>query len=171
MSHALFCRDFSLTIPAGKTVALVGSSGSGKSTVVGLIERFYDPASGCVLLDGRDLRSLQLKWLRIQVGLVSQEPTLFATTIFENIAMGRPGAGAEEVEAAARAANAHDFISLLPEGYNTQCGERGLQLSGGQKQRIAIARAILKNPRVGRLLGRDAWAGGRGPTDAHAGTW
>ncbi|GIL71759.1 hypothetical protein Vretimale_808 [Volvox reticuliferus] len=144
----LIFRDFSLHVPAGKTVALVGSSGSGKSTVVQLIERFYDPLVGTVTLDGLDLRSLPLRWLRNQVGLVSQEPTLFATTIFENIAIGLPGASAEQVEAAARAANAHGFINNLPLGYETQVGERGVQLSGGQKQRIAIARAILKSPKV-----------------------
>eukprot|EP00198_Chlamydomonas_reinhardtii_P007814 XP_001697151.1 MDR-like ABC transporter [Chlamydomonas reinhardtii] len=143
----LFDR-FNLHVPAGKTVALVGSSGSGKSTVVQLIERFYDPLAGTVTLDGMDLRSLPLRWLRNQVGLVSQEPTLFATTIYENIAIGTKNASAEEVEAAARAANAHTFISNLPQGYETQVGERGVQLSGGQKQRIAIARAILKSPKV-----------------------
>ncbi|KAJ9525056.1 hypothetical protein QJQ45_017385, partial [Haematococcus lacustris] len=141
-------RNFCLTVPAGKTVALVGSSGSGKSTVVQLVERFYDPLGGAVLLDGVDLRSLQVKWLRTQVGLVSQEPTLFATTIFGNIAMGKEGATEAEVQAAAEAANAHTFISHQPKGYQTQVGERGLQMSGGQKQRIAIARAILKNPRI-----------------------
>ncbi|KIY96634.1 ATP-binding cassette, subfamily B(MDR/TAP), member 1 [Monoraphidium neglectum] len=150
-------RDFSLLVPAGKTVALVGSSGSGKSTVVGLIERYYDPAAGRVTLDGVDLRSLNLGWLRQQVGLVSQEPTLFMTSVFENIAIGKQGelgenvvfgATREEVEAAARAANASGFIGNLPLGFDTQVGERGVQLSGGQKQRIAIARAILKNPRV-----------------------
>ncbi|KXZ51733.1 hypothetical protein GPECTOR_11g18 [Gonium pectorale] len=144
----LIFSNFSLRVPAGKTVALVGSSGSGKSTVVQLIERFYDPLAGSVTLDGRDLRSLPLKWLRKQVGLVSQEPTLFATSIYENIAIGLSGCSAEEVEAAARAANAHTFISNLPQGYETQVGERGVQLSGGQKQRIAIARAILKSPKV-----------------------
>ncbi|KAF5834437.1 P-loop containing nucleoside triphosphate hydrolase protein [Dunaliella salina] len=141
-------RDFSLHVQAGTTLALVGSSGSGKSTVVGLVVRFYDPQAGRVMLDGYDLRDLNLKWLRTHVGLVSQEPTLFATTISENIGMGRPGASAQEIQDAAASANAHKFISHLPEGYMTQVGERGLQLSGGQKQRIAIARAILKNPRV-----------------------
>ncbi|GFR42553.1 hypothetical protein Agub_g3460 [Astrephomene gubernaculifera] len=144
----LLFSNFNLHVPAGKTVALVGSSGSGKSTVVQLIERFYDPLAGCVMLDGVDLRQLPLKWLRKQVGLVSQEPTLFATSIYENIAIGMPGCSADEVEAAARAANAHGFISHLPLGYKTQVGERGVQLSGGQKQRIAIARAILKSPKV-----------------------
>lgn len=141
-------KNFNLVIPAGKTVALVGSSGSGKSTAVQLIERFYDPSSGTVLLDGVDLRALNLNWLRQQIGLVSQEPTLFATTIFENIAMGKEGATEEEVRAAATAANALRFINNLPLQFNTQVGERGLSLSGGQKQRIAIARAILKNPRI-----------------------
>ncbi|XP_008804465.2 ABC transporter B family member 19-like [Phoenix dactylifera] len=141
-------RDFSLSFPAGKTTAVVGGSGSGKSTVVVLIERFYDPNQGQILLDNVDIKTLQLKWLREQIGLVSQEPALFATTILENILYGKPDATIAEVEAAASAANAHNFISLLPNGYNTQAGERGVQLSGGQKQRIAIARAMLKNPKI-----------------------
>ncbi|CAL9050617.1 unnamed protein product [Musa banksii] len=141
-------RDFSLFFPAGKTVAVVGGSGSGKSTVVALIERFYDPNQGLVLLDNVDIKTLQLKWLREQIGLVNQEPALFATTILENILYGKPDATIGEVEAAASAANAHSFISQLPSAYNTQVGERGVQLSGGQKQRIAIARAMLKNPKI-----------------------
>ncbi|CBI22189.3 unnamed protein product, partial [Vitis vinifera] len=141
-------RDFSIFFPAGKTVAVVGGSGSGKSTVVSLIERFYDPNQGQVLLDNVDIKTLQLRWLRDQIGLVNQEPALFATTILENILYGKPDATAAEVEAAASAANAHSFITLLPNGYNTQVGERGTQLSGGQKQRIAIARAMLKNPKI-----------------------
>uniref|UniRef100_A0A9I9DPG3 ABC transporter B family member 19 n=1 Tax=Cucumis melo TaxID=3656 RepID=A0A9I9DPG3_CUCME len=147
-------RDFSIFFPAGKTVAVVGGSGSGKSTVVSLIERFYDPNQGQVLLDNVDIKTLQLKWLRDQIGLVNQEPALFATTIYENILYGKPDATTAEVEAAAAAANAHSFITLLPNGYDTQfliktqVGERGLQLSGGQKQRIAIARAMLKNPKI-----------------------
>ncbi|CAL9014453.1 unnamed protein product [Prunus brigantina] len=142
-------RNFSIFFPAGKTVAVVGGSGSGKSTVVSLIERFYDPnQAGQVLIDSVDIRTLQLKWLRDQIGLVNQEPALFATTILENILYGKPDATMADVEAAASAANAHSFITLLPSGYNTQVGERGVQLSGGQKQRIAIARAMLKNPKI-----------------------
>ncbi|CAI7878245.1 unnamed protein product [Closterium sp. NIES-53] len=141
-------EDFSLSIPAGATVALVGPSGSGKSTVVALIQRFYDPTAGSVSLDGADLRQLSLTWLRSQLGLVSQEPSLFATSILENIRYGKEDATLEEVEEAARIANAHSFVTALPQGYNTQVGERGVQLSGGQKQRIAIARAVVRNPRV-----------------------
>ncbi|KAL8545923.1 hypothetical protein ACS0TY_005877 [Phlomoides rotata] len=141
-------RDFSIFFPAGKTVAVVGGSGSGKSTVVSLIERFYDPNQGEVLLDKVDIKTLQLKWLRNQVGLVNQEPALFATTILENILYGKTDATMAQVEAAAASANAHSFITLLPNGYNTQVGERGVQLSGGQKQRIAIARAMLKDPKI-----------------------
>ncbi|CAN6273021.1 unnamed protein product [Urochloa humidicola] len=140
--------NFSLRVPAGRTVALVGSSGSGKSTVIALLERFYDPSAGEVMLDGVDIRRLRLKWLRAQMGLVSQEPVLFATTIRENILFGKEDATAEEVIAAAKAANAHDFIAQLPQGYDTQVGERGVQMSGGQKQRIAIARAIIKSPKI-----------------------
>ncbi|XP_039158012.1 ABC transporter B family member 15 [Eucalyptus grandis] len=141
-------RDFSLTIPSGKTLALVGGSGSGKSTVISLLQRFYDPLSGRILLDGIAINKLQIKWLRSQMGLVSQEPTLFATSIKENILFGKKNAKMKKVIEAAKASNAHNFISQLPQGYDTQVGERGIQLSGGQKQRIAIARAIIKAPRI-----------------------
>jgi len=140
-------RDFQLTIEAGQTVALAGPSGCGKSTLVSLLERFYDVDSGCVLLDGADVRSLRLSWLRSQIGLVSQEPVLFAGSIGWNIGLGREGATQEEVEAAAAMANA-GFVSDFPAGYETQVGEKGQQLSGGQKQRIAIARCLLRKPRL-----------------------
>eukprot|EP00980_Cylindrotheca_fusiformis_P012788 scaffold3136_cov102-Cylindrotheca_fusiformis.AAC.5 len=130
-------QDFNLTIPAGKTVAFVGPSGSGKSTSVQLIERFYDPTSGTISLDGNDLRDLNVEWLRSHIGLVSQEPKLFATTIRKNIAIAKPDATEEEIIDAARRANAHDFIMSLQNGYDTQVGDSGAQLSGGQKQRVA----------------------------------
>ena len=126
----------------------MSSSGCGKSTAVQLIERFYDPANGSVLLDGVDIKTLRLSWLRQQIGLVSQEPVLFSGSIMENIAYGKEGASKEEIEAAAKMANAHDFVSSFPDGYNTQVGEKGIQLSGGQKQRIAIARAIVRDPKI-----------------------
>ncbi|GAB2287613.1 ATP-binding cassette sub- B member 9 [Dionaea muscipula] len=139
---------FSLHIPSGKTVALVGQSGSGKSTVISLVERFYDPDAGEVLIDGVNLKKLQITWLRQQIGLVSQEPILFATTIRENIAYGKEGATDDEIRNAMKLANASKFIDKLPKGLDTMAGEHGTQLSGGQKQRIAIARAILKNPKI-----------------------
>ena len=134
-------RGLSLTVGAGQTVGLVGASGSGKSTVVALLERFYDPSAGRVLLDGRDVRELNVRWLREQIGLVLQEPVLFDTSVAQNIAYGRAGATQYEVERAGRLANAHDFIMELPEKYATRAGQGGAELSGGQKQRIAIARA------------------------------
>lgn len=149
--------DVNLVIPAGKTTALVGASGSGKSTIVGLVERFYDPVGGQVLLDGHDLSTLNLHWLRRQIALVQQEPILFSQTIRENIRNGLIGSKyAEEPEEqqtariieAAKKANAHDFITSLPEGYETHVGERGFLLSGGQKQRVAIARAIVSDPKI-----------------------
>lgn len=142
-------RDLSLTIRSGKTVALVGESGSGKSTVIALLQRFYDPDSGHITLDGVDIQSLQLRWLRQQMGLVSQEPVLFNDTIRANIAYGKEGHTTEaEVIAASELANAHKFISGLQQGYDTMVGERGIQLSGGQKQRVAIARAMVKSPKI-----------------------
>ncbi|TXG63202.1 hypothetical protein EZV62_010196 [Acer yangbiense] len=139
---------FSLCIPSGTTAALVGQSGSGKSTVISLIERFYDPHAGEVLIDGINLKEFQLKWIREKIGLVSQEPVLFASSIKENIAYGKDGATTEEIRAAAELANASKFVDKLPQGLDTMVGEHGTQLSGGQKQRIAIARAILKDPRI-----------------------
>ncbi|KAK4346348.1 hypothetical protein RND71_032687 [Anisodus tanguticus] len=146
--ESIILKDFSLKVPTGKTVALVGGSGSGKSTVVALLQRFYDPLAGEILVDGVAIDKLQLKWLRSQMGLVSQEPALFATTIKENILFGKEDASMEQVIEAAKASNAHNFICQLPQGYDTQVGERGLQMSGGQKQRIAIARATIKSPRI-----------------------
>ncbi|MBI3445383.1 MAG: ATP-binding cassette domain-containing protein [Magnetospirillum sp.] len=134
-----------LAVPGGKTVALVGPSGAGKSTVLNLLPRFYDVTDGHVLVDGQDVRGVNMASLRAKIALVSQEITLFDDTIRANIAYGRFGATDEEIEAAARAAAAHDFIVSLPEGYDTVVGERGLNLSGGQRQRLAIARAMLKN--------------------------
>jgi len=140
-------KDFSFKIEVGKSTALVGQSGSGKSTLICLIERFYDPIRGTVKIDGRDLRSYHLRALRKHIALVSQEPTLFAGTIRENIVYGISREMSEtEIVEATRAANAHDFIVTLKDGYNTWCGDKGVQLSGGQKQRVAIARAILRNP-------------------------
>jgi ATP-binding cassette subfamily B (MDR/TAP) protein 1 len=187
-SEADVFTGLSLMVQPGTTVALIGTSGSGKSTVIQLMERFYDPAmrgggdagasgasievvvpgngggddnkkveegstvpaGGRILLDGRDMRDLDVKWLRSQVGLVGQEPKLFQGSIFENIAMGKPGTRAtkQEVEDAARAANAFDFIMRFEKGFQSDVGPGGSKLSGGQKQRIAIARAIIKNPKI-----------------------
>ncbi|CAN6445520.1 unnamed protein product [Victoria cruziana] len=144
----LIFSGLSLHVPSGETVALVGGSGSGKSTVISLVQRFYDPQVGQVFIDGVDLKKLKLSWIREKIGLVSQEPVLFTTTIGENIAYGKAGATIEEIRTAAELANAAKFIDKMPEGFDTMVGEHGTQLSGGQKQRIAIARAILKNPRI-----------------------
>ncbi|KAK3165165.1 hypothetical protein QOZ80_1AG0029750 [Eleusine coracana subsp. coracana] len=142
-------NDFTLHIPSRKTVALVGESGSGKSTIIALLERFYDPDSGTISLDGHELKSLKMSWLRDQMGLVGQEPVLFNDTIRANIMYGKHGeVTEEEIMAVAKAANAHEFISSLPQGYDTMVGEKGIQLSGGQKQRVAIARAIIKDPKI-----------------------
>jgi ATP-binding cassette, subfamily B, multidrug efflux pump len=132
----------------GQVIAILGAAGSGKSTIINLIPRFYDPASGRITLDGHDLRAITLKSLRDQVGIVLQETTLFVASVRENIAFGRPDASEEEIVEAARAAQAHDFIMALREGYASPVGERGITLSGGQRQRIAIARALLKDPRI-----------------------
>ena len=139
-------QHFSLDIRAGETVALVGPSGAGKSTVLQLLLRFYDVQAGLVKLDGVPLQALPLAVLRQRIGIVPQDSTVFSTTALENIRYGRPEASDEEVFAAAKAAYAHDFLSALPEGYNSYLGERGVRLSGGQRQRISIARAMLKNP-------------------------
>ena len=138
-------RNVSFTVRAGQMVAIVGRSGAGKTTLVNLLPRFFDVTSGEILIDGRDLRDVTLASLRAQIGIVTQETVLFDDTIAHNIAFGMPGATAPEIEAAARAANAHDFIVAQPEGYQTMIGERGQRLSGGQRQRLAIARALLKN--------------------------
>uniref|UniRef100_A0A8B9HHM1 Mitochondrial potassium channel ATP-binding subunit n=1 Tax=Astyanax mexicanus TaxID=7994 RepID=A0A8B9HHM1_ASTMX len=142
-------KNFSLTLPPRKTVAIVGESGGGKSTVAALLERFYDPGNGVIMLDGLDIRTLDPSWLRGDViGFISQEPVLFGTSVMENIRFGKPSATDAEVVAAAKQANAHNFIIGFTEGYSTVVGERGVTLSGGQKQRIAIARALIKNPSI-----------------------
>jgi len=138
----------SLTIPAGETLALVGPSGSGKTTLVGLLPRLWDVTSGTIRVDGADIRSVTTASLRGAIGLVAQEATLFGGTIRENILYGRLDASEADMIAAAKIANAHDFISVLPEGYDTVVGDRGMRLSGGQRQRVAIARVVLKDPPI-----------------------
>ncbi|CAF1327206.1 unnamed protein product [Adineta ricciae] len=148
---SIILKKFNFTIKSGQKVALVGSSGSGKSTMIQLIERFYDPDFGQIFIDSKDIRSLDLQWYRSQISIVSQEPALFDTSIRENIAYGdnsRQDIPLEEIIEAAKNANIHDFIQQLPDGYETSCGAKGLRLSGGQKQRIAIARALLRNPKI-----------------------
>ncbi|MBE0683234.1 MAG: ABC transporter ATP-binding protein [Anaerolineales bacterium] len=133
---------------AGETIALLGATGSGKTSIINLLPRFYDPTDGKITIDGHDLRDVTLESLRSQIGIVLQETTLFSGSIRDNIAFGKPDATEQEIEAAAQAAQAHEFIMSFPEGYNTHVGERGTTLSGGQKQRVAIARALLLNPRI-----------------------
>jgi ABC-type transport system involved in Fe-S cluster assembly fused permease/ATPase subunit len=141
-------HDVSFRVPAGQTVAIVGPSGAGKSTVSRILFRFYDVAAGSVTIDGQDIRNVTQKSLRAAIGIVPQDTVLFNDTIYYNIAYGRPAASREEIEHAAQLARIHDFISGLPDGYDTMVGERGLKLSGGEKQRVAIARTILKNPPI-----------------------
>lgn len=146
-SSPVLC-DINFQVRPGETVALVGPSGAGKTTLLSLLPRFYDPVSGRILIDGQDIRLVQLRSLREQIAIVSQDVELFSTSVIENIRYGKLDASDAEVEAAARAANAHGFITELAQGYNTQVGERGVKLSGGQRQRIAIARAFLKNAKI-----------------------
>ena len=157
-------RDVDLELEPGRTVALIGHTGSGKTTLATLVPRFYDPASGRVTVDGLDVREAKLVSLRRQIGIVAQDPFLFSDTVRENIAFGRPDASQEDVEEAARLAQAHDFVERLPEGYDTVIGERGITLSGGQRQRIAIARALLLDPRI--LILDDATASVDATTEA-----
>jgi ATP-binding cassette subfamily B protein len=146
--HSSVLKDITFEALPNQVIALLGLTGSGKSTIVNLIPRFYDPTAGCVTIDGVDIRGVTLNSLRSGIGMVLQETTLFAASIRENIVFGRPQAAPEEIEAAARAAQAHDFIMQTPQGYETHVGERGVTLSGGQKQRLAIARALLTDPRI-----------------------
>jgi subfamily B ATP-binding cassette protein MsbA len=141
-------RHVSFAIEPGEVVALVGHSGAGKSTLVDLLLRFYTPQEGTIRIDGYDLNRVQLESLRQQIGVVPQQTVLFVGTVAENIAYGKPDASLAEIEAAARAAHAHEFIERLPEGYQTLIGDKGVRLSGGESQRIAIARALLRNPRI-----------------------
>jgi ABC-type multidrug transport system fused ATPase/permease subunit len=141
-------RGVDLRLTPGERIALVGASGAGKTTLVHLLPRFYEPADGVILIDGIDIRRVRLRSLRQRIGIVPQETMLFRGTVRENIAYARPQARPAEVEAAARAANAHEFITALPQGYDTLIGEDGATLSGGQRQRLAIARALLLDPRI-----------------------
>lgn len=141
-------KDVTFTANPGETIALLGATGSGKTTIINLLPRFYDPSEGKITIDGHDLRDVKLESLRSQIGIVLQETTLFSGSIRENIAFGKPDASQAEIESAANAAQAHEFIMAFPDGYNTHVGERGATLSGGQKQRVAIARALLLNPRI-----------------------
>jgi ATP-binding cassette subfamily B protein len=153
-----------LDIDPGRTVALIGHTGSGKTTLTALVPRFYDPSAGRVLIDGTDVRDVTLTSLRRTIGVVSQDPFLFSDTVSENIAFGAPGLDAEQIEVVARLAQAHEFIERLPEGYETVIGERGITLSGGQRQRLAIARALAVDPRI--LILDDATASVDASTEA-----
>jgi ATP-binding cassette subfamily B (MDR/TAP) protein 1 len=146
--EAPILQNLNLEVKPGQQIALVGYSGCGKSSIVSLLERFYDPQEGDITLDGVNIKELNVKWLRQQIGFVGQEPVLFSGSIAENIRYGKPNATQEEIEEACKSANAHNFISEFPDKYETNVGEKGTQLSGGQKQRIAIARAIIKNPSI-----------------------
>jgi ATP-binding cassette subfamily B protein len=141
-------KNVSFEAEPGQAIALLGATGSGKTSIINLLPRFYDPTEGKITIDGHDLREVTIESLRAQIGIVLQETTLFAGTIRENIAFGRPEASLDDVTAAAKAAAAHEFIVSFPDGYDSAVGERGTTLSGGQKQRIAIARALLLNPRI-----------------------
>jgi len=141
-------KNISLDVKAGDFIALVGSSGVGKTTLCSLIPRFYEVSEGQVLLDGVDIKDISLSSLRKNIGVVQQDVYLFAGTILENIRYGKPGASLEEIIAAAKKANAHDFIMALPDGYDSDIGQRGVKLSGGQKQRVSIARVFLKDPPI-----------------------
>ena len=158
-------EQIDLPIAAGKTIALIGHTGSGKTTLASLVPRFYDVTEGRVTLDGADVRGVKVSSLRSQIGVISQDPFLFSATVRDNIAFGVTGATDEEVQRAARLAQAHEFISKLPDGYDTVIGERGITLSGGQRQRIAIARALIVDPRV--LILDDATASVDATTEAH----
>jgi ATP-binding cassette subfamily B protein len=157
-------EEIELDLPAGRTVALIGHTGSGKTTLASLVPRFYDATEGRVLVDGVDVRRVSRRSLRREIGVISQDPFLFSASVRENIAFGLPGAPLEAVEAAARAAQAHEFVAELPKGYETVIGERGITLSGGQRQRIAIARALLIDPRI--LILDDATASVDATTEA-----
>jgi ATP-binding cassette subfamily B protein len=158
-------EEIELPIDAGRTIALIGHTGSGKTTLASLVPRFYDVTRGRVTIDGADVRDVKISSLRSQIGVIAQDPFLFSDTVRENIAFGVTGATDEQVEQAARLAQAHEFIAKLPDGYDTVIGERGITLSGGQRQRIAIARALIVDPRI--LILDDATASVDATTEAH----
>jgi ATP-binding cassette subfamily B protein len=157
-------RDVDLDVEAGSTIALIGHTGSGKTTLTSLVPRFYDVTGGRVTIDGVDVKDVQLRSLRSEIGVIAQDPFLFSASVRDNIAFGRGDLSDDEVEAAARAAQAHEFVERLPKGYDTVIGERGITLSGGQRQRIAIARALAIDPRI--LILDDATASVDATTEA-----